>query len=67
MVRIGMNRIILSFILVYFWCFGAVSAEPNYQIFVDDIQQRLALAEAQYQKGDVQSARQSVQLAYFEV
>lgn len=67
MVRIDMNRIILSFILVYFWCFGAVSAEPNYQIFVDDIQQRLTLAEAQYQKGDVQSARQSVQLAYFEV
>lgn len=67
MVRISMNRIILSCILFSFWCFGAVSAEPNYQTFVDDIQQRLTLAEAQYQKGDVQTARQSVQLAYFEV
>jgi high-affinity iron transporter len=67
MVRIDMSRIILSLIFFPFWCFGAVSAEPNYQIFVDDIQQRLTLAEAQYQKGDVQSARQRVQLAYFEV
>ena len=66
-IRIIMKKFIFGFILFYLWCTAAVSAEPDYQALVQDIQQRLTQAEQQYRQGKVQAARQNVQLAYFEV
>lgn len=61
------EKIIFSFVVFYLWCSAAVSATPDYQAWVHEIQQRLTQAEQQYRQGEVQAARQSVQLAYFEV
>lgn len=43
------------------------AAENHYQAWVQDIQQRLDQALASYAQGDSQTARKTVQLAYFEV
>ena len=43
------------------------AADTHYQAWVQDIQQRLDQALASYAQGDSQTARKTVQLAYFEV
>lgn len=62
-----MKKILFVFALVTLWCTSALGATPDYRSWVQDIQQRLTRAEQQYRQGDVQAARQGVQLAYFEV